>query len=75
MTTPTLKLVRNFVILLLCCLLGLCGCGAMLDSMLGNPESCQQNCEKTYQACVEQMGTPDANHYCLNRRNQCFADC
>ncbi|WP_168210810.1 hypothetical protein [Persicimonas caeni] len=55
--------------------IGLGGCGAVIDSVLGNPESCQETCEDTYQACLDQMGTPDANHYCLNRRTQCFADC
>ncbi len=53
----------------------LAGCGAVIDSVLDNPDSCRDTCEQTYQACLEQMGTPDANHYCLNRRTQCFADC
>lgn len=55
--------------------LGSTGCGAVIDSALGYPESCTENCHDTYQACLVQVGTPDANHYCLNRRTQCIADC
>jgi hypothetical protein len=50
-------------------------CAALIDSALGGSESCRNTCDENYQACVETMGTPDANHYCLERRNQCFADC
>lgn len=53
----------------------LSGCASMIDSMLGGQESCQDTCEQTYQSCLDTVGTPDANHYCLNRRTQCFADC
>jgi hypothetical protein len=67
------RIARAIPAALLCVVL--CGCGAMIDSMLGGPESCRDTCDETYQACLEQIGTPDATHYCLNRRNQCVANC
>lgn len=51
------------------------GCAALIESALGGRESCEDTCHDNYESCVDTMGTPDANHYCLSRRNQCVADC
>jgi hypothetical protein len=56
------------------CILGATGCGALIDSILGHPEACQETCRDTYHACLEQGGAAD-DHYCHVRRNRCMAEC
>lgn len=73
MNTPRHRWIRTVAALAAC--LTLTGCASVVDSVLGNPDSCRENCEDTYDACLEQVGTPDAEHYCLTRRNQCLVDC